>query len=188
MRTALKSIILTVILATIIHIAVVLALPSFIMNKAIQKIETSYINRLIERGLDTGNVTTINKVMHSPPINVNSRSVVAPSPDLVYSIVVYDVSEKPLLIDVTIPDTYWSISFFSTQTDNYYVKNDRQFETNPAQLLLVSKDKAVEAPPNATVVKAATDKGIILFRSLIKSESHFQKLDKERQQITVRSL
>ncbi len=188
MRIPLKPIILTIILAAMVHVAVVLALPSFVMNKAIKKIEANYINTLKEMGLDTRNVTAINKVIHSLPIDVNSRNVVAPSPDLVYSIVIYDVSEKPLLIDVTIPDTYWSISFFSTRTDNYYVKNDRQLESNPAQFILVSENESVEAPPNTKIVKAVTDKGIILFRSLIKSKTHFRELDKERRQIAVRSL
>ncbi len=188
MRIPLKSIILTIILAVIVHVAVVLALPSFIMNKAIQKIEGSYINTMKEMGLDTQNATALNKVIHSPPIDVNSRRVVAPSPDLVYSIIIYDVSEKPLLIDVTIPDTYWSISFFSSKTDNYHVKNDRQLESNQARFILVGENESVEARPNTKVVKAATDKGIILFRSLIKSKTHFQKLDGQRRQITVKSL
>ncbi|MBT4288751.1 MAG: DUF1254 domain-containing protein [Deltaproteobacteria bacterium] len=83
-------------------------------------------------------------------------------------------------------DTYWSISFFSTDTDNFYVKNDRQLKSNPARFFLVNKNKPVTPPKGVEVIKAVTDKGIILFRSLIKNEAHFKDLDRARRRITVK--
>ena len=188
MNIKLKSIVLTLVLAAIVHVAAVLALPNVVMKKAIQKIGGAYIDSVQTSGGDKGTVSAINKIYHSPSIDVTSRKVVAPSPDLVYSAVIYDVTEKPLLITVPIPDTYWSISFFADNTDNYFVKNDRQLKSNPARFVLVGEGQGINAPPTAELVKAVTNKGIILFRSLVKGPRHFQELDRQRRSITIKPL
>ncbi len=112
----------------------------------------------------------INTMVHSPRVTVDSRQVVKPSPDLLYSICVYDVSEKPLRITATVPDTYWSISFYQANTDNFYVLNDRQANSNPIDIILVGPDMAVPRAENTRVVVAPTNKGVFPLRSLIENE------------------
>src|SRR5215207_9462863 len=62
----------------------------------------------------------VNELFHMPPTTAESRSVVRPSPDLLYSACVYDVSRHALRIRATLPGTYWSISFFANNTDNFF--------------------------------------------------------------------
>ena len=109
-------------------------------------------------------------------MTVESRDVVKPSPDLLYSLCIYDVSEKPLRITAPVPDTYWSLSFYQTNTDNFYVINDRQAKTNPVEIVLVGPKMEVPNVTNAELVVAPTEKGIFLLRSLIMDEDKLADL------------
>ena len=55
----------------------------------------------------------------------NSRDVIRPSPDLMYSGCGYDVTYDPLVINTDIPSSYWSVSFFSQNTDNFATINEQ---------------------------------------------------------------
>jgi uncharacterized membrane protein len=95
-----------------------------------------------------------------------------PSPDLLYSIIGFDLSEGPLYIIAPIPpDTYWSIAFYSTSTVNFQTINDRQAKTNPLEIVLVPRDTTVSAPPNALVVAAPSKRGVVLAAFLIKDNN-----------------
>ena len=157
MKTWLRWIVLTLALAVIFHFLTVTLFPRVIMALATQRIQ----NR---------SGSEVNTLLHSPRVTVDSRHVVKPSPDLLYSLCVYDVAEKALRISVPVPDTYWSISFYQTNTDNFYVLNDRQAKSNPVEIVLVGPDMTVPPVENAQVVVAPTNKGVFLLRSLIKDE------------------
>ncbi|MCP4623653.1 MAG: DUF1254 domain-containing protein [bacterium] len=157
MKTWFRWVILTVAMAALFHFLTVTLFPRVIMALAFQRI------------LDRSD-SEINTMVHSPRVTVDSRQVVKPSPDLLYSICVYDVSEKPLRITATVPDTYWSISFYQANTDNFYVLNDRQANSNPIDIILVGPDMAVPRAENTRVVVAPTNKGVFPLRSLIENE------------------
>lgn len=117
-------------------------------------------------------------------MTVDSRHAVKPSPDLLYTVCVYDVSEKPLRISATVPDTYWSISFYQTNTDNFFVLNDRQAVSNSVDIVLVGPDMALPYAENAQVVVAPTKKGVFLLRSLIEDENQVGALIKTQKLAT----
>ena len=50
--------------------------------------------------------------------------VIRPSADLLYGGCGYDVTYFPLVIETDVPETYWSISFFSQNTDNFSTINE----------------------------------------------------------------
>ena len=69
----------------------------------------------------------LNTIRHDPRVSAQSRNVVRPSPDLLYSACGYDISRRPLRVHAVIPkDTYWSVSMFAANTDNFFVINDRK--------------------------------------------------------------
>ncbi len=148
----------TLTVAIIAHIITVIAIPIVIMNVAISKFP-------------------INQLVKAPRTTAQSRTVVKPSPDLVYSIVSYDVSKEPIRFTVRVPtDTYWSVSCFEENTDNFFVVNDRQVKSNPAEILLVRKGMKVPNTGNAQVVISPTNRGIMLVRHLLLSDDKFQEL------------
>ncbi len=175
MKSWFRWIIPTLALAVVFHLLTVILFPRVIMSLAFKRI-------LKKSGSE------INTLIHSPRVTVDSRNVVKPSPDLLYSICVYDVGEKPLRIRATVPDTYWSISFYQTNTDNFYVLNDRQSKSNPVDIVLLGPKMGVPDVANAEVVVAPTEKGIFLLRTLIKDEDKLEDLIKIQKKASCKPL
>lgn len=68
----------------------------------------------------------INRFAHAPLVTAQARTIVRPSPDLLYSSCAFDVSRAPLLIDaVPVAAPYWSLSVFDAQTDAVFVANNQ---------------------------------------------------------------
>ena len=67
------------------------------------------------------------------------------------------------------PDsTYWSVSFYKPNTINWYVKNDREFDTNKLDLTLTLNDSKSE-----DFITSPVKKGFMIIRILV------EKKDKE---------
>ena len=156
----------TLVLASLIHWATVTYTPSLIMWRAMSA----------TAGKDT------NTINHRDRPTAASRTIVLPSPDLLYSTCVFDVSRRPLKIVTASPtDTYWSMALYAANTDNFFVLNDTAAKGQPSTVILVGKGQSV--PPQAegtTVVSAPTAKGIVLFRTLINDEARLADLDQQR--------
>jgi uncharacterized membrane protein len=135
------------------------------------------------------------KIMSRLPVNTirrerrpdaKSRSVVQPSPDLVYTNVCYDVSKAPILFTSPVPaDCYWSVSIFQENSDNFFVINDRQIKANPFQLMLVKRGKKVNVPGDTLVVTSPTNTGILLVRHLVVSDDKLDEVKALQRQATV---
>jgi len=175
MKTWIRWIVATLVLAVIFHIATVMAIPHLVMKTAHK--------RILKRA-----GSQVNTLLHSPRVTVDSRDVVKPSPDLLYSLCVYDVSEKPLRITAPVPDTYWSLSFYQPNTDNFYVLNDRQAKANPVEIVLVGPEMGAPNVANAEVVVAPTAKGIFLLRTLIMDEDKLEDLIKIQKKASCKPL
>lgn len=144
--------------AAVTHVLVILRFPHMVM-------------RVVRRVAKY----PVNELFHMPPTNSESRSVVRPSPDLLYSACLYDVSERPLRIHAILPGSYWSISFFANNTDNFFVMNDAQIGGREAEFVLVGKGRAMPAGPG-TVVEAQSDRGVVLIRMLVERPEAIEDL------------
>jgi uncharacterized membrane protein len=162
MKQWIKYLAAIAILSLVVHLLVVASIPYMVMITSFSKSKQSGI--------------TPNKIIHEPPITSDFRKVVMPSPDLLYSACIYDLSEGALLIKAVVPeDTYWSVSFYASNTDNYFVINDRSVEKREVKLLLVSGEKHPEIE-GAKLVISPTEKGIVIFRIFIPSEDRLDEL------------
>jgi uncharacterized membrane protein len=175
MKTWLRWILITLVLAAGFHLIALALFPRAIMALAVKRI-------LKRSGAE------INTLVHSPRVNVDTRNIVKPSPDLLYSICVYDVGEKPLRITAPLPGTYWSISFYQANTDNYYVLNDRQTKSNPVDIVLVASGQAAPNVETAEVVVAPAAKGVFLLRLLITDDGNVDDLVKIQRLATCKPL
>ena len=155
----------TLAVAVVVHFSLVIALPGLIMQLAM-------------RGVS--NQAGINQLFHAPLADASSRGIVRPSPDLAYSICVFDLSEGP--VQIFTPDSagYMSLSLFSAETDNFFVLNDRQIESEGVELLLVSDREPVRVSEKIRVVRSPSNRGILLFRYVVEDEEHFAELDRVR--------
>ena len=107
-----------------------------------------------------------NEIKHFDIPSDQSRNVVMPNPDFLYSTIFYDLSEKNLNINANMPDsTYWSVSFYKPNTINWFVKNDQEFVTNNLDLTLTFNDSESE-----NVIKSPVKKGFMIIRILVEKK------------------
>ncbi len=107
-----------------------------------------------------------NEIKHFDIPSDQSRNVVMPNPDFLYSTIFYDLSEKNLNINANMPDsTYWSISFYKPNTINWFVKNNQEFVTNNLDLTLTFNDSESE-----NVIKSPVKKGFMIIRILVEKK------------------
>jgi uncharacterized membrane protein len=160
---------LTLVVAALVHVASLYALPYIAMDRT--------LSILGDR----------NTMHHLARADANSHMVVRPSPDLLYSACPYDLSKGPLEVHATVPhDTYWSISAFDDDTNNWYVLDDRQTEHSKLDLVVQApdRDKDVAATGHRLVVTSPTRRGLLLIRTLINDEDRFAAVDRVRRLAT----
>ncbi|HVZ70670.1 MAG TPA: DUF1254 domain-containing protein [Rhizomicrobium sp.] len=148
--------------AAVVHYVTLIQTPGFIMKRVMMKM---------------GEANTIH---HQGRVTANSRSVVRPSPDLLYSVCPFDLTNGALHVTAPVPPgTYWSVSIFDDKTNNFFVKNDKQAK-GKVDLLLTTPYVDVKRPQGAAEVVAPTPKGVVLFRTLINDEKNFAAIDAVR--------
>jgi uncharacterized membrane protein len=168
MRRWLFRILATLALAAAFHVLTVMAFPRAIMFA------------FAWRGKDLG--LSPNVLYHQPRVTAVSRTVARPSPDLLYSVCAYDVSKAPLRISASVPDTYWSLSFFASNTDNFFVVNDQEVTARSVDILLAGPGTAYKNPGNVQVVTSPSSRGVALIRILITDEDRIEELTKIQRQ------
>lgn len=143
--------------AVLVHLLAVWAAPRLIME-------------VVMHGPMARTMNMQNQAAFPPPVTASSRTVVMPSPDLLYSVCAFDVSQGPVRITANPGLTsYWSIALYANSSDNFYVVNDRKAAGRPVDLWLVSEGaNRTEhiAPAGSDVVVAPTQTGFLLMRVL----------------------
>lgn len=168
-----KLALILIISAIIAHFATIILIPHIVM--------LGYYVKMKHMGVEA------NRIYHAPLINASMREVVLPSPDLLYSYCLYDVSSAAVLVTAEIPEnTYWSVSFYDSATNNFFTLNDSSVKRE-ARILLV-KDLSQAKNLNATIVVAKSEKGLILFRIFIPNESILPYLERVRQNSSCRAI
>ena len=143
--------------AAAVHVLAVWAAPRLIMH-------------VLMSGPTALTMDMQNKAAFPPAVTAQARTVVMPSPDLLYSVCVFDVSGGPVRVKAnpSLP-SYWSIALYAANSDNFFVVNDRQSAGKPVDLWLVSQgpnSHAAGVPPGSQVVVTPSSKGFLLMRVL----------------------
>lgn len=125
----------------------------------------------------TGANESVNTVLlRTDTANSDTRGLKRPSSDIMYSICTYDVKYKPLIITSSIPNSYWSISFYSDNTDNFVTLNDHDIENNYLKIYLAGVNSEPKKVSNGTVVVSPTDTGYALVRMFVGNGENLQNL------------
>jgi uncharacterized membrane protein len=161
----------TIVIAVLAHMASLHVLPRIIMHVAMHR------------------MGAVNTIHHQPRVTADSRGVVLPSPDLLYSACPFDLKDGPLLVTAPVPQgTYWSVSVFDANTNNIFAMNDRQAKENVALVIFPPSGSKESASSHGGAwmhvmpkfVLSPTVHGLVLFRTLISNEKDFAKLDAVR--------
>jgi uncharacterized membrane protein len=155
MKLWLRRIVLVLALAAIFHLGAIWLLPSGIVALFTTRSAQRFgVNHAATQSLPTD----------------QSRSVVRPSPDLLYAVCLYDVTEHPLVLESDLPDNYWSLSLFAANSDNFFAVNDRHVQGRHPRYLLARDAKPAGLPPDVAdlpVIQAPSRTGVVLFRNLV---------------------
>jgi len=157
----------TLLIAIVVHVVSLLLLPRLIMMRTMAAMTR---------------MAADNTIFYPPRPTAKARSIVRPSPDLLYSICVYDLGRAGGALRISthdMPNTYWSVSVFDADTNNFYALNDRQAKTSAADFLLAAKGASITAR-QLPVIAAPTDRGIVLFRTLVNDERRLSEIDAAR--------
>ena len=107
-----------------------------------------------------------NEIKHFDIPNYKSRDVVMPNPDFLYSVSFYDLSSGDLKLKGNMPDsTYWSVSFYKPNTINWYIKNDKEFNSNRLELFLTINNTKGE-----NIIQSPVKKGLMIIRILVENK------------------
>lgn len=130
-----------------------------------------------------------NKIHHGIRSNSDYRNVVRSSPDMLYSRCVYDLSNGPVIFEGTaLNETYWSLSFFQHNTDNFFVINDREIGGQDFRYIVIMKDDL--SPVGYTeeqIIRSPSSTGIALQRVFIADEATIDIIDKQRRTLTCKN-
>ena len=137
------------------HVAVVRALPSFIMNRGMGMIA------------DLG--ATENQWYTAPRITAATSAVVRSSPDLAYAACLLNVADGPVRIEVPAWDLYGSLSVFDGDTRNLFVGPLDQGA--PVEVIVYRRGETISPPSTAQAIALSTDTGIALVRRLASTQA-----------------
>ena len=115
--------------------------------------------------------------------NSSSREIIRPSADLLYSGCGFDVTYRPLVITSSLPDTYWSMSFFSSNTDNFSTINENNERKREIKIYLFGPESESANVDDGIVVVSPSNKGLMLFRQFIGNSSSLNKLYKNQESL-----
>lgn len=166
-----RLLLLALVVAVVAHVLTVWLLPRVVMRVA--------TGTMAERD-------GFNRAVFPPRADENARAIVRPSPDLLYAGCAFDVASGPLRIQAVVPkDTYWSLSMFAANTDNFFVVNDRKASSGAVDIVLAPPGSTkVALPPGATLVEAPSARGIVLTRTVVASPDRLGELDASRRRFT----
>ncbi len=160
-----RWIVATLVVAALVHAAAVFGAPRLVMRRIMAGVAAS--------------AGGWNAAFAGPRASAASRQIVMPSPDLLYTICAFDLSNGPVRLTATPPTgTYWSAAAYAANTDNFFVVSDRTLNARTLDTVLALEGQA--APAGATVVRAPSPRGIVLYRTLIADEARLPELDAAR--------
>ena len=175
--SVLRKLALFIVIAAVTNVAIVAALP--------QLINRYVTHRIVARALEQNPNATVrerggyNVALPAPRADAAARWVVRPSPDMLYTVCVFDISERPLRITAPVQDSYVSVAGFAADTNNFFAINDSQLPAGPDGSkhfdVVLAKAAAPDLPAAPLIIPPST-RGLILFRSLIPSDADLQRL------------
>jgi uncharacterized membrane protein len=119
-----------------------------------------------------------NSILYAPRITADDRVVPMPSPDLLYTLCLFDLGKHSLLVRADMPDTYGSVAMYASNSDAFQVIDGHDAAGHRIEVALVGPDGSPPAqlPPAARVVRAPTARGLIMFRIFLDSPQDVERL------------
>lgn len=160
---------LAVVLAAIVHLATILAIPRFATRDA--------WSRVIEIAEPVG-VTLL------PRARPGDEVLPGLDPAIVYGVCLYDLSEGPFAIVAPMPGDYWSIAFHTREGIIFYAVNDEaatsarfDIEIRNARQMRQFRLEYPDPDEEILTIEAPSDIGFALMRGLVSAPSERPRVE-----------
>ena len=116
-------------IAIVVHFASVWALPRVMMWKLFQTLTHA-----------AGASEAPKQPILPPLADASARRVVMPNPDLLYGLCALDLEHGPAIVraDPRL-SSYWSIALYASNSDHFFVLNDREAGQRPVHLRIMAQ-------------------------------------------------
>lgn len=111
-----------------------------------------------------------NKIVHLPPATGGDGNSMLASPDALFSVMSYDLSEKPVGLYLPLPASPWTVTIYDENCHAFYSLDERNFGSDTLQLILRQGEQAAPGHEGAIAVNSPGKKGMVVTR-LIMSDS-----------------
>ena len=163
-------VLLAIVLAGLIHIVAVLALPALAPKDAWA--------RLVPLG-------PANTMIHIPAAKPGEQVMPMMAPDVRYAFCRFDLTTGPVRLRAAVPDDLWMIAFYTPTGDNFYTVAGADMRRSQIDLIIARADQAVaeagvDAPEEAddvVVVNSPLTEGIAMIRAPLAGPSHAKRAE-----------
>jgi uncharacterized membrane protein len=102
---------------------------------------------------------------------------------LVHALCVYDLAEGPVMINATVPNSYWSMAIYSAGGETFYSLNDRQAGVEQVDLLIRrptdqapdEEEELVSPTDDSITVRAPDPVGVVVMRALANESAEYDR-------------
>jgi uncharacterized membrane protein len=173
MNRWIKPIAGAVLLAGMVHVATLFAIPYGLMLG-------------VMRGA-AEKAGGANTFLHARKTTPQNQTIVRPSPDLAYSVCSIDVSDGPVEVVVNRKAAPAVVALYATNTDMIWSTGDLvglpgdEAIATPLHLFITRDQAAASPPQGSTVVTVPSNQVLLLVRRLAPTAEAFAAVDAERQ-------
>ena len=127
-----------------------------------------------------------NRFVHQKLPDASWREFVSPSPDLMYSYLVFDTSRAPVAIEIPAYDDYWINQMVDDRTDTFgYVGHDTSRSDVSKFVVYSDATPAFDVPEGFSAFKSPSPTGVFLLRYLVRAPDSIDRINATRQKIRV---
>jgi hypothetical protein len=127
-----------------------------------------------------------NRFLHQGLPDASWREFVSPSPDLLYSYLVFDTTKSAIAVEIPGYDGYWLNQMVDERTDTFGYVGHRAPVSDWTRFVIFSDTTpSFVTPAGFEAFKSPTPTGLFLLRYLVRSPDSVAKIDAVRKSIRV---
>jgi len=160
----------TLVLASIIHLLAVLALPSLAPRSAWQRLSA---------------LGEPNEMVILPAASPSHQSLPLMAPDVRYAICRYDISDGPVRLTTQILDDFWIIAFYTPAGQNFYTISGGELKRDKIEIIISTKREAIfevganilDDVDDVVVVATPERQGVAMIRAPLAGPSYAGRIE-----------
>jgi len=171
---------------------IVIGASALLINGLILRALRRYPERKVARAVDhmLEAAGGHNRFVHVARPDANFRQIVKPSPDLLYSTLVFDVTQHAIAVEIPPFDDYWVNQVVAMNTDSvaYIGRRNQPSGATTRFVVYAPPTPAFDVPEGYQKVFSPTAIGVFLLRFLIRDDASLETIEVVRQKICVKMI